>query len=139
MAIDNNIELAGNLVADPELRHTKSGAAILNARMAVNRRWNKDGEWQEETSFIDVTAWAELAENCKESLSKGMRVVVTGRIEEQTWDDKETGEPRRKVVVIADELSPSLRYATVEVTKIDRKGGPPSATNKPTVSPEEPF
>lgn len=138
MAIDNNIELAGNLVADPELRHTKSGAAILNARMAVNRRWNKDGEWQEETSFIDVTAWAELAENCKESLFKGMRVVVTGRIEEQTWDDKETGEPRRKVVVIADELSPSLRYATAEVTKIDRKGGPPSA-NKPTVSPEEPF
>ena len=60
MAVDNNVALAGNLVSDPELRFTNNGAAIANMRMAVNRRWNKDGEWEEETSFFDVTAWAEV-------------------------------------------------------------------------------
>ena len=69
MAVDNNVSIAGNLVADPELRYTNNGAAIAGLRMAVNRRWNKDGEWEEETSYFDVTAWAQLAENCAESLT----------------------------------------------------------------------
>ena len=91
MAVDNNVSIAGNLVADPELRYTKGGAAISSLRVAVNRRWQKDGEWEEETSFFDVTCWAQIAENCAESLTKGMRVVVTGRLEEQRWEDKESG------------------------------------------------
>ena len=90
MAVDNNVSIAGNLVADPELRYTNNGAAIAGLRMAVNRRWNKDGEWEEETSYFDVTAWAQLAENCAESLTKGMRINVAGRLEEQRWEDKES-------------------------------------------------
>ena len=93
MAVDNNVTLVGNLVADPELRYTKGGTAVADLRMAVNRRWNKDGEWMEETSFFDVTAWSEMAEHIGDSLSMGMRVTVTGRLEEQRWEDKETGDP----------------------------------------------
>ena len=140
MAVDNNVSIAGNLVADPELRYTKGGAAIASLRVAVNRRWNKDGEWEEETSFFDVTAWAQIAENCAESLTKGMRVVVTGRLEEQRWEDKETKEPRRKIVVIADEVTPSLRWATAEVTK-QHKGSVGGAGKKASApaSDEPPF
>tara|TARA_Y100001949_G_scaffold176380_1_gene189304 strand:+ start:6208 stop:6621 length:414 start_codon:yes stop_codon:yes gene_type:complete len=137
MAVDNNVSIAGNLVADPELRYTKGGAAISSLRVAVNRRWNKNGEWEEETSFFDVTAWAQIAENCAESLTKGMRVVVTGRLEEQRWEDKESGDPRRKIVIIADEVTPSLRWATADVTK---QHGKSTATKKSEpVSDEPPF
>jgi len=137
MAVDNNVSIAGNLVADPELRYTNNGAAIAGLRMAVNRRWNKDGEWEEETSYFDVTAWAQLAENCAESLTKGMRINVAGRLEEQRWEDKESKEPRRKVVIIADEISPSLRWATAAVEKKGGKGGASSPKAKATS--EEPF
>ena len=139
MAVDNNVALAGNLVSDPELRFTNNGAAITNMRMAVNRRWNKDGEWEEETSFFDVTAWAQLAENCAETLSKGMRINVIGRLEEQSWEDKETKAARRKVVIIADEISPSLRWATASITKQGKGGGAPSAAKKSAEPAEEPF
>tara|TARA_B100001996_G_scaffold382991_2_gene376676 strand:- start:482 stop:886 length:405 start_codon:yes stop_codon:yes gene_type:complete len=134
MAIDNNVNLVGNLVADPELRFTKGGTAVADLRMAVNRRWNKDGEWQEEASFFDVSVWSEMAEHVAESLTKGLRVVVMGRIEEQRWEDKETKEPRRKVVVVADEVAPSLRWATVEVNKEASKTGATAPTTK-----EDPF
>tara|TARA_B100000029_G_scaffold335106_2_gene327230 strand:+ start:6339 stop:6752 length:414 start_codon:yes stop_codon:yes gene_type:complete len=137
MAVDNNVSIAGNLVADPELRYTNNGAAIAGLRMAVNRRWNKDGEWEEETSYFDVTAWAQLAENCAESLTKGMRINVVGRLEEQRWEDKESGEPRRKVVVIADEISPSLRWATASIEKQAKGGGAPAKTKGAPA--EEPF
>ena len=141
MAVDNNVSIVGNLVADPELRFTKGGAAIASLRVAVNRRWNKDGEWEEETSFFDVTAWAQIAENCAESLTKGMRVVVTGRLEEQKWEDKETKEPRRKIVIIADEVAPSMRWATADVTKQHGKAGGGGAPAKKAVaaSDEPPF
>lgn len=140
MAVDNNVSIAGNLVADPELRYTKNGAAITSFRVAVNRRWNKDGEWEEETSFFDVTAWAQIAENAAESLTKGMRVVVTGRLEEQRWEDKDTQEPRRKVVIIADEVAPSMRWATAEVTKQHGKqGGGTKTAKKADLPPEDPF
>ena len=141
MAVDNNVSIAGNLVADPELRYTKNGAAITSFRVAVNRRWNTDGEGEEETSFFDVTAWAQIAENAAESLSKGMRVVVTGRLEEQRWEDKETKEPRRKIVIIADEVAPSMRWATAEVTKQHGKGGGSSTktAKKADLPPEDPF
>ena len=139
MAVDNNVSVAGNLVADPELRYTKGGAAISSLRIAVNRRWNKDGEWEEETSFFDVTTWAQIAENCAESLTKGMRVVVNGRLEEQRWEDKETKEPRRKVVIVADEVTPSLRWATAEVTK--QQGKSPGKKTAPAApaDDEPPF
>jgi single-strand DNA-binding protein len=140
MAVDNNVTLVGNLVADPELRYTKGGTAVVDCRVAVNRRWNKDGEWEEETSFFDVTVWSEMGEHVSESLSTGNRVVVTGRLEEQRWEDKESGEPRRKIVVIADEVAPSLRWATAEVTRISGKGGGKSAPAKKGPPPDaDPF
>jgi len=130
MAVDNTVSVSGNLVADPELRYTNNGATICGLRLAVNRRWNKNGEWEEETSYFDVTAWAQLAENCAASLTKGMRVNISGRLEEQRWEDKETQEPRRKVVIIADEVSPSLRWATASVEKQTGK----SASKAPDTS-----
>ena len=139
MAVDNNVTLVGNLVADPELRYTKGGAAISSLRVAVNRRWQKDGEWEEETSFFDVTCWAQIAENCAESLTKGMRVVVTGRLEEQRWEDKESGDPRRKIVIIADEVTPSLRWATADVTKQHGKGGGKKTSAPAPADDEPPF
>ena len=130
MAVDNTVSVSGNLVADPELRYTNNGATICGLRIAVNRRWMKNGEWEEETSYFDVTAWAQLAENCAASLTKGMRVNISGRLEEQRWEDKETQEPRRKVVIIADEVSPSLRWATANVDKQTGK----SASKSPNTS-----
>ena len=139
MAVDNTVNVSGNLVADPEIRYTNNGATICAMRVAVNRRWNKNGEWEEETSYFDITAWAQLAENCAGSLTKGMRVNVSGRLEEQRWDDKETNEPSRKVVIIADEVSPSLRWATANVNKQSGKSGGGSTTPSSSSSYEPPF
>ena len=136
MSVDNTVTVVGNLCAAPELRYTKSGAAIGNFRVAVNRRWNRDGEWEEETSFFDVTVWSQMAENACESLDKGMRVSVTGRLEEQRWEDKDSGEPRRKIVIIADDIAPSLRWATADVERQGGKGG----ESKPTAAVDaDPF
>ncbi|HEX5694959.1 MAG TPA: single-stranded DNA-binding protein, partial [Acidimicrobiia bacterium] len=73
--MSNNVTLIGNLVDDPELRFTPSGVAMAKIRMAVNRRWQKDGEWQEDTSFFTGTVWREQAESAAESLQKGARVI----------------------------------------------------------------
>tara|TARA_R100001463_G_scaffold77209_1_gene131292 strand:+ start:7112 stop:7534 length:423 start_codon:yes stop_codon:yes gene_type:complete len=138
MAVDNNVSISGNLVADPELRYTNNGATICGMRVAVNRRWMKNGEWEEETSYFDVTAWAQLAENCAETLAKGQRVNVTGRLEEQRWEDKDSGDARRKVVIIADEVAPSLRWATASITKQSGKTSGGSATKKAEFDNNEP-
>ena len=119
----NNITIVGNITRDPELRFTPSGAAQARLGVAVNRRWQDkgSGEWQEATSFFDVICWRELAENVAESLKKGARVVVTGRLEQRSYEAKE-GEKRNVVEIIADEVAPSLRWATAKVEKTERKG-----------------
>jgi single-strand DNA-binding protein len=90
--------------------------------VAVNRRWQDRAtqEWQEATSFFDVVCWRDLAENVALSLSKGMRVVVTGRLEQRSWETEE-GEHRSKVEVTADEIGPSLRFATADVQRTERR------------------
>ena len=113
MAIDNTITISGNLTRDPELKFLGSGTAVADLSVAVNRK-DKDGN--ESTSFIDVTAWQTLAENVAESLTRGARVIVTGRLEQQTWEDKDGGK-RSKLVLIADDVAPSLKWATAIVTK----------------------
>lgn len=113
MAIDNTITISGNLTRDPELKFLGSGTAVADLSVAVNRK-DKDGN--ESTSFIDVTAWQTLAENVAESLTRGARVIVTGRLEQQTWEDKDGGK-RSKLVLIADDVAPSLKWATAAVTK----------------------
>jgi single-strand DNA-binding protein len=124
MASGNNVTLVGNITRDPELNFTPSGAAVVKFGLAVNKRWpDKDGEWQEKTSFFNVTVWREQAENCAESLVKGARVIVTGELEQRSWETDE-GENRSVVEVQAEEIGPSLRWATAEVTKVERDESP---------------
>jgi single-strand DNA-binding protein len=124
MANGNTVTVVGNLTRDPELRYTPSGASNVRFGVAVNRRWmdRNTNEWQEATSFFDVVCWREMAENVSESLAKGARVVVTGRLEQRSYEDRE-GNRRNVVEIIADEVGPSLRFATAEITKNDRRGG----------------
>lgn len=119
----NTVTLVGNLTRDPELRFTPTGQAMASFGLAVNRMWNdrQTNERRESTSFFDVVCWREMAENVSESLAKGARVVVTGRLEQRSWETQE-GDRRSKVEVIADEVGPSLRWATAEVRKTDRRG-----------------
>jgi single-strand DNA-binding protein len=101
--MSNNVTLIGNLVDDPELRFTPSGVAMAKVRLAVSRRYQRDGEWQEQTSFFNGTLWREQAEQAAESLQKGARVIVTGRLEQRSWET-ETGEKRSVVEVQIDEI-----------------------------------
>jgi single-strand DNA-binding protein len=119
----NSVTLVGNVTRDPELRFTASGQATATFGLAVNRVWNdrQTNEKKEAVSFFDIVCWREMAENASESLSKGARVVVTGRLEQRSWETPE-GEKRSKIEVVADEIGPSLRWATAQVTKNDRRG-----------------
>jgi single-strand DNA-binding protein len=120
---DNTITLVGNLTREPELRFTNAGQAQARMGIAVNRRWQnrQTGTWEERTSFFNVVAWGELAENVAHSLPKGCRVVITGRLEQREYQPEE-GEKRSVIEVIADEVAPSLRWATATVEKTERKG-----------------
>jgi single-strand DNA-binding protein len=113
--------ITGNLTRDPEIRYTRDGQATTTLGVAVNRRWQQreSKEWEESTSFFDVVCWRELAENVALSLTKGMRVVVTGRLEQRSWEN-EDGDRRVKVEIVAEEIGPSLRFATADVQKVER-------------------
>jgi single-strand DNA-binding protein len=117
---DSTATLIGNITRDPELRFTASGQAIASFGIAVNRRWQKNGEWVEQTSFFNVSAWGQLGENVAESLGKGTRVVVYGRLEQREYETKE-GEKRSVVEIVADDVAPSMRWATVTVSKVNRQ------------------
>jgi len=145
---DNNISLVGNVTREPELRYTQGGQAVTKFGLAVNRRWQQAGEWKEQVSFFDVVCWGQLGENAATSLGKGTRVVVTGRLEQRSYETAQ-GEKRSSVEVVADEVGPSLRWATAQVERNDRRTGDsgasmassrPSAPAENSYSPdEEPF
>ena len=120
----NSVTVVGNLTRDPELRYTPAGAATCQFGLAVNRRWQnrQTSEWEEATSFFNVVAWREMAENAGESLTKGARVIVTGRLEQRSWETPD-GEKRSVVEIVADEIGPSLRWATAAITKNERRSG----------------
>ncbi len=121
--MSNNVTVVGNLTADPELRFTASGVAMVNLSVADSRRYqDRNGEWQEETSFFRGTCWRDMAENVAESLTKGARVVISGRLKQRTWETNE-GEKRSVVELDIQEIGPSLRWATATVTKIPRGDG----------------
>jgi single-strand DNA-binding protein len=131
---DNTITLVGNITRDPELRFTNTGQATANFGVAVNRRWQnrQSGEWEEAVSFFNIVCWREMAENAAESLSRGSRIIVTGRLEQRSYQAQD-GEKKSVVEVVADDIGPSLRWATAKVVKNDRRapgegsaGGPPS-------------
>ena len=119
---DSTVTIVGNITRDPELRFTAGGKGIASFGLAVNRRWQQNGEWQEKVSFFNVTAWDTLGENIAASLTKGTRVIVTGRLEQREYETKE-GEKRNVVEIVADEIGPSLRWARAEVERISRDGG----------------
>ena len=141
---DNTITLVGNLTRDPELRFTANGRAVASFGIAVGRRYQVNGEWQEQTSYFNVTAWGQLGENAAASLGKGTRVVVTGRLEQREYTTRD-GDKRTAIDVIADELGPSLRWATAQVERTPRgEGGGKGASTAPAADAnpfdgEEPF
>jgi single-strand DNA-binding protein len=154
MAYDNTVTIVGNLTRDPELRFTPSGAAVANFGVAWNLK-GRDGQ-EDKVSYFDVTCWRQLAENVSDSLTKGSRVVVHGRLDQRSWETQD-GDRRSKVEVIADDVAPSLKWATVELTRNEYKGdgggggfggggggAPRAVSNEPAPAPqydmnEEPF
>jgi single-strand DNA-binding protein len=151
MSNGNTVTLVGNVTRDPELRFTPSGQANANFGVAVNRRWQnrQTNEWEEAVSFFNVVCWREMAENACQSLQKGSRVIVTGRLEQRSWESN--GEKRSVVEVVADEIGPSLRWATAQIERNERRepseGGAPAPVgggsrpvdNEPPPYDEEPF
>ena len=121
---DSTITIIGGLGRDPEIRYTAAGRAVATLGVAVSRRWmdRKSNEWQEQTSWFDVVVWGDMAENVSDTLSKGTRVIVTGRLEQRSWET-EQGEKRSKVEIVADEIGVSLRWATAEVKRSERRSG----------------
>ena len=122
MASENQVTIVGNVTRDPELRYTPNGAALVKFGVAVSRRFKDDatGEWKDaDTSFFDVTAWRSMAENVAESITQGTRVVVVGRLRTNSWETPE-GEKRSKIEIEAEEVAPSLKWATAKVEKQGR-------------------
>jgi single-strand DNA-binding protein len=134
MSNGNHVSVVGNLTRDPELRFTPTGQATASFGVAVNRRWQnrQTQEWEEATSFFDVVCWGQLAENTAQSLSKGSRVLVSGRLDQRSWETAEH-ERRSKIEITADEVAPSLRWATADIKKNERRapdgGGAPTANS----------
>lgn len=125
MAGDTQITVIGNLVADPELRFTSTGQAVVNFRVASTPRYfdKQSNEWKDgEALFLSCNAWRQYAENVSESLTKGMRVIVVGRLKQRSWETKE-GERRTVLEVEVDEVGPALRSATAKVSRMERSGG----------------
>jgi single-strand DNA-binding protein len=120
----NNVTIIGNVTRDPELRFTASGQATATFGLAVNRRWQnrQTNDWEEAVSFFNVVTWRELAENAAESLHKGTRLIVTGRLEQRSWETAD-GEKKSVVDIVADEIGPSLRWASAQITRNERRGG----------------
>ncbi len=145
MAGDTTITIIGNLTADPELRFTTSGAAVANFTVASTpRTFNRaTNEWEDgEALFLRCTIWKQAAENVAESLTRGARVVVQGRLQQRSFQTKE-GEKRTVMELTVDEIGPSLRYATAEITKNAKnaasKADPDLATSTGAAPADDPW
>src|SRR6476469_6610440 len=125
MAGETVITVVGNLVDDPELRFTPSGAAVANFRIASTPRTfdRQTNEWKDgDALFLSCSVWRQAAENVAESLTKGMRVVIRGRLKQRQYETRE-GEKRTVVELEVEEVGPSLKYATAKVARVQRSGG----------------
>jgi single-strand DNA-binding protein len=123
MAADNHTTIVGNLVDDPELRFTNTGTPVANLRVAITARiQDKDGTWRDgETSFHKVNVWRDQAHNLTDSLAKGDRVMVTGRLRQRSWETPE-GDKRSVTEIEADEVGASLKWATAKVERASQRG-----------------
>ena len=139
---DTQITMIGNLVNDPELRFTPSGAAVAKFTVASTPRYmdRATNEWKDgDTLFLQCQIWRQAAENVAESLTRGMRVIVSGRLKQRSYETKE-GEKRTVFEVEVDEVGPSLRNATAKVTKTARQGGTNTGFSAPaSESAEDPW
>src|SRR5439155_15552103 len=152
---DNSVTVVGNITRDPELRYTPTGQATCNFGLAVNRVWTdrNTNERKEAVSFFNIVAWREMAENTGESLTKGSRVIVTGRLEQRSSETPDA-EKRSVVEIVADEIGPSPRWATAQVVRNERRSGDgggfsgggggggasrPASNEPPPYGDEEPF
>ena len=122
---DNAVTIAGNVTRLPELKFTNGGRAVCSFGVACSRRYQVNGEWQEQTSFFNVVAWGTLAENSAQTLEKGTRVVVFGRMEQREYEARDGGGKRQVVEIVADEIGPSLRWATAQVERVARETSTP--------------
>ena len=142
MAFESNyITMIGNLTDDPELRFTPGGSAVCSLRIASNRRYNdREGNQREETTFMNVNAWRDLAENAAESLHKGDRAIVIGRVRVRSYENAQN-QTVWVTEIEADEISPSLRWARAEVTRTSGKsaGGDAAAPPPPPGDDDVPF
>lgn len=131
----NKVFLMGNVTRDPELRYVQSGMAVLDLGLAVNRRVKSgDGQWKDETAYIDVTVWGKQAENCAEYLAKGRLVLVEGHLRMDQWQDKKTGENRSRLRVTAENVqflgAPTGRGPASDAVR------PPRGSEEPASSEE---
>ncbi|OJF10060.1 single-stranded DNA-binding protein [Couchioplanes caeruleus] len=144
MSGETTITVVGNLTDDPDLRFTPSGTAVANFRIASTPRQldRQSGEWRDgEPLFLSCHIWRDAAENVAESLKRGARVIVTGRLRQRSYETRE-GEKRTVIELEADEVGPSLRYARAKVMKLTRTGAAPSGAMAPVVgggSADDPF
>ena len=131
---DNSVTLVGNITREPELRFTGGGKGVASFGLAVNRRFQVNGEWQEKVSFFNIVAWDTLGENAAASLHKGTRIIVNGRLEQRDYETRE-GEKRTVVEIVADEIGPSLRWARAEIERISRDSAGGGASSGGSSSP----
>jgi single-strand DNA-binding protein len=130
VATDNHTTIVGNLVDDPELRVTNNGTAVANLRVAVTQRVQQNGTWRDgETSFFKVNCWRDQAEHLADSLAKGDRVMVTGRLRQRSWETPE-GDKRQVTEIEADEVGASLKFATAKVERAHSRGSSDRAQAK---------
>lgn len=138
---DNFVSIIGTSTRDIEIRYTASGSAVGDLGIAFNERVKDDsGNWTDgDASFFDVTLWGTLAENAAETIPKGTRVAVTGRLKMDSWENDQ-GEKRTKVKIVADSIAPDLKWATASVTKVKKGeggGSKPASRPAPTPDPHE--
>lgn len=136
---DNNLTISGNVTSDPIVRFSPQGRAVVNGTVAASRRYQVNGEWQESTSFINFKAFGQIAENIGASVSKGARVIITGRLESSEYTDK-NGVDRKAFDIIVDDIGVSLKFATAQVERIVRDSAGQNRTQPATqLGDEEPF
>ena len=119
MASFNKVLLMGNLTRDPELRYTSGGTAVASFGLAVNRKFKQGEEWKDEVCFVDITVWAKQGENCAEYLNKGSQAFIEGRLNYHTWEDKQSGQQRSKLEVVAN----NVQFLTKQGDKKDMGSG----------------
>ncbi len=141
---ENAVTLTGNAGGEPELRFTAAGMAVATWRIAVNKRRRVGDEWESQTHWFSVVAFAQMAENAAESLATGQRHTVVGELTTSEWEDKDTGAPRSKVEVTADEVSINLRFGTASYERKESGSGggrpaSPPAGHEPFPTTDKPW